>query len=111
MKKYEIWLANLNPSKGTEAGKVRPIIVVQTNFLNEINHGSTIVLPITTRLSAKENILRVKLTLPLGKLQNECEIMIDQIRAIDNKRFIEKIADLPHDLKASLNQKLLDILN
>lgn len=111
MKKYDIWLANLNPYKGTEAGKIRPVIIIQTNFLNDINHGSTIVLPITTNLSAKENILRVKLRPPLGNLKFESEIMIDQIRAIDNKRMLEKIAELPIDLQENLNQKIFDILN
>jgi mRNA interferase MazF len=111
MKKYEIWLANLNPNKGTEAGKLRPVIIIQTNFLNDVNHSSTIIFPITTNLSEKENILRVKLKIPLGKLKSDCEIMLDQIRAIENTRFIEKIADLPLNLQSELNQKKFDVLN
>ena len=111
MKKYEIWLANLNPSKGTEASKIRPVIIIQTNFLNGIGHNSMIILPITTKLSPKENILRLKLNLPLGKLEKDSEIMVDQFRAIDNLRFIEKLAELPTELHSDLNQKIFDILN
>jgi mRNA interferase MazF len=33
---YEIWLANLNPQIGTESGKIRPVLVVQTDMLNKI---------------------------------------------------------------------------
>ncbi len=111
MKKYEIWLANLTPSKGTEASKIKPVIIIQTNFLNDINHKSTIILPITSNLSTKENVLRVKLNLPLEKLTKTSEIMVDQFRAIDNKRFIEKLAYLPTILQKELNQKIADILN
>lgn len=111
MKKYEIWLANLNPSKGTEASKIRPVIIIQTNFLNDIKHKSTIILPITSNLTTKENVLRVKLNFPLEKLTKPSEIMVDQFRAIDNNRFIEKLADLPKELQKDLNQKIIDILN
>jgi hypothetical protein len=37
--------------------------------------------------------------------------MLDQIVAIDNTRFIEKIADLPLNLQSELNQKKFDVLN
>ncbi len=33
-KQYEIWLANLDPRFGTEAGKSQPVLVVQTDILN-----------------------------------------------------------------------------
>ena len=32
---YEIWIADLNPQIGTEAGKTRHVLVVQTNFLTK----------------------------------------------------------------------------
>ena len=35
---YEIWLANLNPQIGTEPGKIRPVLVIQTDMLNKIPH-------------------------------------------------------------------------
>src|SRR5208283_4104329 len=56
----ELWSADLNPRRGTEAGKVRPVLVVQSDLLNEMDHASTWILPCTTRLSG-ENILRVEL--------------------------------------------------
>ena len=35
IKQFEIWIADLNPRMGTEAGKIRPVIVVQTDLLNK----------------------------------------------------------------------------
>ena len=55
-----LYLADLNPRLGTEPGKIRPVLVVQTDLLNEAEHPSTWVLPCTTRLSG-ENLLRVSL--------------------------------------------------
>ena len=50
MNQYEIWIADLNPQIGTEAGKLRPVLIVQTNLLYKIQHPSTIVCPITTNV-------------------------------------------------------------
>ena len=86
---YDIWLANLNASKGVEPGKTRPVVVIQTNLLNEI-HPSTIVCPITSKVNKEAMILRVS----LHQLDKESEILVDQIRAIDNNRLLKKIGQL-----------------
>lgn len=90
----EIWLADLNPQIGTEAGKVRPVLVIQTDLLNEHGHNSTIICPITTNIRNAEYI-RVFLRKGSCGLTADSEIMVDQIRAIDNSRFIKKIGILP----------------
>ena len=46
IQKFHIYLADLNPSFGTEPGKVRPVVVVQTDQINLFHH-STIVCPLT----------------------------------------------------------------
>ena len=81
---FEIWLADLNPRMGTESGKIRPVIVVQTNLLNKLSHPSTIVCPITSHVSPKANILRVHLKKEAAGLEKDSDIMLDQVRAIDN---------------------------
>ena len=95
IKQYEIWIADLNPQIGTEPGKTRPVLVVQTNLLNKVSHPSTIVCPITTNVNKDIEILRVHLKKGQSKLQQDLDILIDQIRAIDNKRLVKKIGDLP----------------
>ena len=99
---YDIWLANLNPSKGVEPGKTRPVVVIQSNLLNEI-HPSSIVCPITSQVNKEATILRVL----LYQLDKESDILVDQIRAIDNKRLLKKLGRLDkeqiHQLKRSLN--------
>ena len=91
IKQYDIWLADLNPSRGTEPGKIRPVVIIQTNLLND-THWSTVVCPITTNVQSEVNLLRVHLK--KGQLDKLSDILVDQIRAIDNKRFIEKVGKL-----------------
>ena len=70
----------------------------QTNLLNKLPHPSAIVCPITTNVEKETEILRAHLKKETANLQKDCDIVIDQIRAIDNKRLINKIGDLPKTL-------------
>ena len=49
-KKGELYLARLNPRKGNEVGKVRPVFIYQTDMLNDIGHPTTIILALFTHL-------------------------------------------------------------
>jgi len=53
-----LYAADLNPPRGTEPGTMRPVVVVQSNLLNEVGHPSRIVLPCTTRLTGRESTPR-----------------------------------------------------
>lgn len=98
---YEIWIADLNPRFRTETGKTKPVVIIQTDLLNKF-HPSTIVCPITTNVKSDAEILRVHLIKGTAKLKEDCDIMIDQIRAIDNKRLLKKIGEL--------NQEQIEII-
>lgn len=98
IKQFEVWIADLNPQIGTEPGKTRPVLIIQTNLLNKLPHPSTLVCPITTKVENEADILRVHLKKGMANLSENCDIMIDQIRAIDNKRLVRKIGDIPADL-------------
>jgi len=97
-KQFEIWIADLNPQIGTESGKTRPVLIVQTNLLNKTPHPSTIICPITTNVRKESEILRVHLKKGMANMQESCDIMMDQLRAIDNTRLIRKVGDLPIQL-------------
>ena len=95
IEQFDIWIADLNPQVGTETGKVRPVLVIQTDLLNSIAHPSTIILPITSKLKHKAKFLRVALPKGQGNIERDSEIVIDQIRSIDNSRLISRIGALP----------------
>lgn len=95
--KYDIWLIDLNPTKGSEQSWIRPCLIFQSNIVTKYTN-TFIVLPIT----GKE-----KRTSPIVvKLENykdfwltiESTILTFQIRTADESRFIRKIWEIS-DLK------------
>ena len=83
----EIWLANLNPTKGTESGKTRPVLVLQNQTLLDIHHPSTLIIPLTTQLIDNAEPLRFRV-LAQDKLEKDSDLLIEQLRAIDNVRLL-----------------------
>lgn len=111
IKQFEIWIADLNPKIGTEPGKTRPVLVIQTNLLNKIPHPSTIICPITTNVKRGSEILRVHLKKGTANLHQSCDIMIDQIRAIDNNRLTKRLGILPDELIVLVKENIQIVLD
>jgi mRNA interferase MazF len=100
-----LYAADLSPRSGTEPGKLRPVLVIQSDLLNSAGHPSTWVLPCTTRLTG-DNLLRVSLPRAAAGNALHCEIMIDQSRAIDNRRIKRRLGSVPRILLAEAKRKL-----
>jgi mRNA interferase MazF len=100
-----LYLADLEPRRGTKPGKTRPVLVVQSDLLNDVGHPSTWVLPCTTRMVG-ENLLRVVLPRGIAGNRQDCEVMIDQSRAIDNHRFVRALKPLPTKILSEVAAKL-----
>ena len=83
-----VWLADLNPQRGTEPGKTRPVLIIQHQALLDAGHPSTLVIPLTTRLIEDAAPLRLRLS-ARERLERDSDLLIDQIRAIDNQRLIK----------------------
>ncbi|MEA3348923.1 MAG: type II toxin-antitoxin system PemK/MazF family toxin [Pseudomonadota bacterium] len=111
VKQFEIWLADLNPQIGTEPGKTRPVLIVQTNLLNRALHPSSLICPLTTNIKLKSEILRLHIELEGSGLREQSDVMIDQIRAIDNQRLIRKIGRLAEGLIGKLKENLMIVLD
>lgn len=105
IKRAHLYIANLDPRFGTEAGKQRPVLVMQTDLLNEQEHPSTWILPCTTGLS-EENLLRVHIPKEIAGNSMECDVMIDQSYTIDNRRFKKQLRKLPELIMKEVVRKL-----
>ncbi|HBA72638.1 MAG TPA: type II toxin-antitoxin system PemK/MazF family toxin [Geobacter sp.] len=84
----EIWLANLNPGRGSEPGKIRPVLILQNQALLDAGHPSTLIIPLTTNLVDNAEPLRLRVV-ARGDLNKDSDLLVDQLRAIDNKRLID----------------------
>ena len=85
MQRGEIWVATLNPSKGAEAGKIRPVVIFQEDRLTAAGLPTVIVLPLTSQLREGLEPLRVAVR-ARDRLSKDCHVMVEQIRAIDRAR-------------------------
>ena len=108
MKQFEIWLADLNPARGTKPGKTRPVVIVQTDLLND-THLSTVICPVTTNVKMEIKLLRVHLE--EGQIDKPSDILVDQMRAIDNNRLLIKIGQLTRDQQIRLKENLKLVLD
>ncbi|MFA5815967.1 MAG: type II toxin-antitoxin system PemK/MazF family toxin [Bacteroidales bacterium] len=110
IKQSDVWLADLNPRIGTEPGKVRPVVIVQTNLLNGI-HPSTLICPVTSKVCPEASLLRVHISQVFDELMVPSDIMIDQVRAIDNQRLLRKIGTLQHEKALQVKKNLAILLD
>lgn len=107
----EVWLADLNPRRGTEPGKTRPVLIVQSQALLDADHPSTLVVPLTTRLVEDAEPLRLRVP-ALGDLRQDSDLLLDQLRAIDNRRLRHgPLLRLSSAFMAQVNQALREVLD
>lgn len=107
----EVWLADLDPRIGTEAGKTRPVLIIQSQSLLDVGHPSTLVIPLTTRLIEEAEPLRIRVK-AIDKLEKDSDLLIDQIRAIDNQRLVKgPIARCSSSFMKSVQRALLDVMD
>jgi mRNA interferase MazF len=107
----EVWLANLNPGHGTEPGKTRPVLIVQSQALLDAGHPSTLVIPLTTNLVDDAEPLRVRVPAS-GRLPRDSDLLIDQLRAIDNRRFTQgPVTWLDQSLMARVAEAVREVLD
>ncbi|MDR1406355.1 MAG: type II toxin-antitoxin system PemK/MazF family toxin [Prevotellaceae bacterium] len=107
---FDIWLADLNPANSrvkAATGKIRPVLIIQTDLLNNLPHVSTLVCPITSGTVKGASILRIPLKRCIANLPRGSAVMIDQIRAIDHKRLLEKLGTLPMPFVEQVKKHIL----
>ena len=108
IKQYDVWLADLNLRLGTEPGKKRPVVIIQTDLLNDI-HPSTIVCPLTSQVNLDIDILRVHLH--SEQVDKPSDVLVDQIRTIHNSRLIKKIGALTNNQVKTLKTNISLVLD
>ncbi|PHS34140.1 MAG: PemK family transcriptional regulator [Sulfurovum sp.] len=108
--KGQIWLANLNPiKKNNEVVKVRPVLVFQNDELNKNEYPTTIIMPLTTQLIDDVQPIRIRIN-KRENLVHDSDIIITQIRAIDNARFIEYLASATEEELHTVKKLFLEII-
>ena len=82
-RRFDIWLVDLNPTKGREINKTRPCVVISPNEMSALS--TVLMAPMSTR--GFEFPCRIACRFK-GK---KGLILLDQIRAIDKSRLVKKL--------------------
>lgn len=106
----EVWLADLDPRRGTEPGKRRPVLVVQSQVLLDAGHPSTLIAPLTTALIDDAEPLRVRFP-RTGRLSADSDVLVDQLRAIDNRRLVRPLGRAPRALLRRVDAAIREVLD
>ena len=106
----EVWLADLDP-RGTGPGQSRPVLIVQSQALVSAGHPSTIVVPLTTDLVEAAEPLRLRFP-RRGRLSRDSDLLIDQLRAIDNRRLVGRaLCRAPEALLARVGEAIREVMD
>ena len=107
----DVWIADLNPPSGTEPGKARPALIVQAQALLDVEHRSTFVGPLTSRLVEGDETLPTRI-LVAGDLRRDAKILSNQSREIDNRRLVRgPITQAGGRLMTRVGEALLEVLD
>jgi mRNA interferase MazF len=108
---YEIWIADLDPSFGSEPGKTRPVVILQSNILNNAGHSSLIICPVSSQHKEGISLLRLDVAPTISNgLARESYILCDQLRAIDVLRLKDRVGVLSAEVISRLNESIKVIL-
>jgi len=104
VKRYELRWAILDPSRGAEMAKTRPVVIVSLDELNARLQTVTIC-PITSRLHPAW-----RCRLPVRCVGRPAEIAVDQIRTVSKTRLGPRIASLSDEAASSLRRLITEML-
>ena len=88
VERYGIYLADLNPTRGAEIAKTRPVVVVSREEMNRFL-GTIVVCPLTTRLHP-----RWRSRIPVTCARRRAEVAVDQIRTVSKDRLGKRLDHL-----------------
>ena len=89
----EIWLAELNPVRGSEQSGIRPVLVLQTNAINRFT-TTILAIPFTTNLRRVSLPSCVQVASGEGGLSSESVALCHQLRALDKTRLTKKLGEV-----------------
>jgi mRNA interferase MazF len=102
--RFEVWLAQLDPTLGHEIKKTRPCLIISPNEINHAN-WTMIVAPLSSQIKDLPTRIQIEFDGKPG------QVLLDQIRSVDPKRLIKHLGKLDHHVGTSILQRLQDLFS
>ena len=100
IKRGDIWLANLNPVRGSEQAGTRPVLIFQNNVINTFT-TTVLTIPLTTNLRRASLPSCLRIAKGEGGLAQDSVILCHQLRVLDKTRLYSKLGTVsPSTLSA-----------
>jgi len=110
--RWHLCVVDLAPRTGTNPGRRRPCLVVQPPEFGRAGLPSTVVLPLTTRLTGAGAFpLRVRVPAGTCGLAHDSDVMVDQIMAWDNALFRDDLGAVPEAVQDEVRRALGEFLD
>jgi mRNA interferase MazF len=103
IQRFDIWLVQLDPTQGSEIKKTRPCVILSPNEMSSLK--TAIVAPMTS----KGFSFPTRIECTFRKKQGL--ILLDQIRALDKSRLIQKLGKLPRDTQVKIVNCLQELFS
>ena len=104
----DVWRANLDPVRGHEQGRVRPVLVVSNNVFNRGPSELVTVIPIANKFRPIRAYLRIES--PEGGLPQTSYIICDQIRTLSRDRLNKRFGTVSSKTLAEVGERLKFLL-
>lgn len=101
----EIWIVELDPTRGHEMQKTRYCLVIQSDVLNK-KLPTYIIVPITSKVRPEWFPIGIILKKEEGNLSKESQVMLNQIKAADITRFKRKVGIVSASTLVQINESL-----
>ncbi len=101
LKRFEIFLVNLDPTVGSEIKKTRPIVIISPDSMNLSRLKTVIIAPMTSTI--KENF---PTRIDIAFQDKKGQVALDQLRAIDRSRLIKKLGFLDNEAQLNIRNTL-----
>jgi mRNA interferase MazF len=111
MKQSEIWLIDLDPTKGAEINKSRPAIIINDNSLGKL--PLKIIIPLTdwkSRYEIAPWMVKIEPTLDNGLFKTSSADCF-QIRSLSQERLIKKLGKIDHDTLEEIKDAISKVLD
>jgi len=105
----EVWLVDLNPTRGHEQAGKRPGLIVSVDLFNQGPAGLVVILPITTK--AKGIPFHVEINIPEGGLTQQSFIKCEEIRSIAKERLFKRVGRVSDEIMEAVQDRLRILLN
>ncbi|MEP6788903.1 MAG: type II toxin-antitoxin system PemK/MazF family toxin [Acidobacteriota bacterium] len=102
VKRFEVYLVNLDAEMSKDAKNTRPCVVISPNEMNS-NIANVIIAPLSAATAKYPTRISVSF------LNSERAIVLDQLRTVDQVRLVKKIGEIENDVQKETLDRLQEM--